>query len=172
MNRLHSRRCLEHFGGQMRDAADAGRGVIHLLRQGARIRDQLRDRVGFHIVGDRQNQRRGRDRCDRVVLLDRIEGGLFVEGLADSERVLRHQERIAVRIGRRHVVPSDVAAGARLVLDQHGLAQRLAQLLRDLASKGVRCPARGKRHHQPDRPIRIGGRALRLRQRRGAEHGA
>src|SRR5262249_15314915 len=72
--RLHSRARLYYFKRQMRDAADAGGGVIYFLRQCTRIRDEFRHRIGFHVVGDCQNQGRCRGRCDRVVVLDRIEG--------------------------------------------------------------------------------------------------
>src|SRR5262249_21956890 len=107
------------------------------------------------------------------VLLDRIEGrrGLLVEGLTDPERVFRHQQRVTVRVRRRDIVPSDVTARPRLVLDDDGLAQCLSQLLSDLAGKGVPWPAREGRAHQSDRPAGIGRGCLRLRQGRGAEHG-
>ena len=171
VNRLHSRRRFDHFEGQMRDAADAGRGIIHLLRQRARIRDELGDRVGRHVVRNRQNQRRGGGRRDRIIVLDRIERGFLVESLADAECVLRHQERIAIRLRSRDIVPGDGAAGARFVLDDNRLTQRLAQLLRDLAGKGVGCAAGRKCYDQADRPVGIGGSALRLRDSRGAEQG-
>src|SRR5437763_13173928 len=49
---------------------------------------------------------------------------------------------------------------------------RLAQLLRDLAGQRVGCAAGRKCHHQPDRPIGIGGGALRLRRGCDAEQRA
>ena len=64
---------------------------------------------------------------DRVVLLQRIEpGGLVPEKrLAHRQRVLRHQQRVAVRRGGRDMVPAEVAVGARTVLYDDRLSNRL-----------------------------------------------
>ena len=67
------------------------------------------------------------------------------------------------------MVPGDVAAGAGLVLDDHGLAERLAQLLDDLPGERVGRSARRKCDDEADRAIGIGG-GLRVCGR-GAEHG-
>src|SRR5262249_49244 len=50
VNRLHSDRVLEYFEVEMRDAADAGRRVIHLLRHGPRIGDQFGDGLRGSVV--------------------------------------------------------------------------------------------------------------------------
>src|SRR5262249_2179362 len=116
-------------------------------------------------------QRRRGDHRDPVVLLERVERGrgLLVKRLAYGDGVLRHQQRVAVRLRSRDVIPSDIAAGARLVLDDAGLAQRLSPPLRNLAVEGAGRSAGRKCHHQPDWPIGIGGGALRLRRSNGAE---
>ena len=64
---------------------------------------------------------------DRVVLLQRIEpGGLIPEKrLTHRQRVLRQQQRVAVRRRSRDMVPAEVAVGARTVLDDDRLSNRL-----------------------------------------------
>ncbi len=117
----------DHLPGQVCDAADPRGGIVELLRCGARERDQLRHGVGLHVLGDRERERRERDRGDGVVLLQRIERRLLEQPLADAERILRHQQRVAVGIGTGDVVPGEIAVGARPVLDDDRCAQHLLE---------------------------------------------
>ena len=57
------------------------------------------------------------------------------------------QQGVAVRHGLGHRLIADHAAGARPVLDHDRLAQRLLQLGRDEARRGVGTAARRVRHH-------------------------
>ena len=51
--------------------------------------------------------------------------------LVDGKRGGGGKERVAVRLGARHVGGGDIAAGAAAVLDHHGLMQTVAQALAD-----------------------------------------
>ena len=149
--------------------ADAGGGEVHLLRHGLRVGEQLRHGLDRHVVGDDQRRRRRRKARHRVVLRDRIEVGLrfLVERLADGDRVLRKQQRIAVRIGGGDVVPGEIAAGAGAVLDHHGLAERLLQIVGNLPREGVGGAAGHEGDDEMDRLVGIG--ALRRRGLDGDE---
>src|SRR5205823_12744997 len=58
-----------------------------------------------------------------------------------------HDERVAIRRALRDEVGADVAAGAGLVLDHHGLAERLLQLRRNQARGEVhRTSGRSEEH--------------------------
>jgi hypothetical protein len=73
-----------------------------------------------------------------------------------------------VRGGARNVVRRHDAAGARLVLDHHLLAEVLGDLRRDGARHQVGDAARTEGHHQADRLGREGlGRGESRYQRQG-----
>ena len=78
------------------------------------------------------------------------------------------QQRVAVRSGLGDVLGGDDGAGARLVLDQHRLAQPLAQLLADQAREDVVAAAGPEADDDADRLGRIAPRRVALRQRRHA----
>ena len=166
---LHAGLVHEHLEVEMRDGADAGGGEVHLLRHGLRIGEQLRHGLDRHVVGDDQRRRRRRKPGHRVVLRDRIEVGLrfLVERLADGDRVLRKQQRVAVRIGGGDVVPGDIAAGAGPVLDDDRLAERLLQIVGNLPREGVGRAAGHEGDDEMDRLVGVG--ALRRRGLDGEE---
>ena len=153
MDGLHSHRILEHLEIEMRDAADTGGAVIHFLRNSPRVRDELGDCVDGDFVCNDQGRRRCRNRGDRLVLRQRIEArcGFLIESLADAKRILREQERVAIRLGARHVVPSEIAVRARAIFHDHRLAKRLLEIIRDLPGKSVGRSARHEGHDQAHR---------------------
>ena len=112
-----------------------------------------------------QHVRNAGDERDRHEVLDRVVRHLRIERRIDRLRADRsHQQRVAV--GRRlgDEVGAEVAAGAGLVLDDEGLAERLAELRREGAREDVGRPAGRERHDDADRLVRP--RALRARPRR------
>jgi hypothetical protein len=78
--------------------------------------------------------------------------GIFglIAGLAAVVR-RRHAQRVAIRRRLDHLHRADRAAGASLVLDDHGLPERRTHLLGDDACHDVRRAAWCERHHQPHR---------------------
>ncbi len=118
--------------------------------------------------------RRVGQHADALQVLGRVEGQLGVDGRADRQRTdVAQQQRVVVAARLRHEGGADVAVGARTVVDDHRLAQRLAQLLADQAGDDVRRPAGGIGHHQPDRPVRpgIGCQGRRHQSGRGSGEG-
>ena len=111
---------------------------------------------------------------------------ISVMGAKSFDRVVRHRlvqvgidrvrgqraEQDRVAVGRRlgDVIRADVAARARFVLYNNGLAPHLGQLLRDEPTGDVERAARWKRHDEPDGLRRIGGR-LRVRRKRSQPRG-
>src|SRR5207253_7712255 len=53
---LHAHRVLEHLEVQMRDAADACRGIVYFSGDRSRIGDELADICGGDAVGDDQGR--------------------------------------------------------------------------------------------------------------------
>ncbi|MNV52164.1 hypothetical protein D3C71_1442430 [compost metagenome] len=86
------------------------------------------------------------------------------------------QQRVAVRAGVRHVLAADVAAGARAVFHDDGLAVQLAQVFGQQAALDVGTAPGGEGHDDADRPVgvvglRVGGQRQR-RARQGQAQGA
>ena len=94
---------------------------------------------------------------DRVVLGERIEGRFrfLVERLADRDRVLGEQQRVAVGVGGGDVVPGEIAARAGPVLDHHRLAERVLKIDVELPRQRVGRAARHEGDDQTDRPVGI-----------------
>jgi hypothetical protein len=95
-----------------------------------------------------------------------------VQGLADSKRVLGEQQRIAIGLRARHMIPGQIAVRSRPIFHHDGLAERLLQVVRNLASQCVGRTPGHERDDETDRPIGIGRRTLRLPQGRSGEQGA
>ncbi len=73
-----------------------------------------------------------------------------------ATRVLRQQQRVAVRIGGGDVVPGEIAAGAGPVLDDDRLAERLLQIVGNLPREGVGGAAGHERDDELDRLVGVG----------------
>ena len=171
VNRFHADRVLEDLEIEMGDAAHAGGGIIHLLRNSAGVGNELGNATDRDIVGNDQRRWRGRNAGNRIVLRERIKARrrLLVQGLADRERVFRKQERIAVRLRGGDVVPGEIAVRSRAILHDHRLTERLLEVVRNLPRQSV---GRAARHKRYDKVHRTGG--IRLCAgflRRECEHG-
>jgi hypothetical protein len=153
VNRLHANRVLEDLEIKMRDAAHAGGGIIHLLRDSAGVGDELGNTTGRDIVCNDQRRWRGRNAGNRIVLRERIKARrrLPVQGLADRKRVFRKQEGIAVRLRSGDMVPGEITIRSRPILHDHSLAERLLEVIRNLPGQGVGRAAGDKRDDQVHR---------------------
>jgi hypothetical protein len=67
----------------------------------------------------------------------------------------RHQDRVSVGLGLGDIFGTDIAGGARLVLDDELLTEPLRQMLPGKSRHNVRRAAGGERDDQANRPGRI-----------------
>jgi hypothetical protein len=174
VNGFHADRILEHLEVQMRDVADAGGCVVHFLRHRPRVRHEFRDRRGRDVVCNDQCRWGGRDRGDSIVLPERIETScLAIQRLTHAERIFRKQKRVPIGFGGGDVRPGNIAARARPIFHDDGLAERLFEVVGNLSRQRVGCAAGHECHDQANRARWIG---LRLREprhgREGSRHGS
>ena len=148
---------LEHLGRQVDRAAGAGGRIGQLAGVRLRMGDQFR-----HAL-HRQRRAHHQHVGHRVDLGDRREGRRHVVGhVAEQETVHRQRagrtqdQGMAVR-GRLHAeVGTRVAATARPVVDEDGLAERLGQRRHRHARDHVGDAAGAERNDHADRTVRIG----------------
>ena len=95
------------------------------------------------------------DAGDRREVAQKIETELVVERRVDRVVGADHQQRVAVGRRARDRLGRDVAAGARLVLDDELLGELLGQRLRDQARQDVDRLAGRKTDHHAHRLCRI-----------------
>src|SRR5262245_10830138 len=74
-------------------------------------------------------------------------------------------ERVAIGSGAGDPAVGNAAGGGAIVLDDDGLAERVAHVLRDDAPDRIRRPARRGTDNDRDRPRRLALRARAARQR-------
>ncbi|KAG0770776.1 hypothetical protein G6F22_017102 [Rhizopus arrhizus] len=149
--------------------AVAGRGHGHVARLGLGQRDEFRQRLGLHRRVDDEHQRhRAHDGHRREALFHVIGDAAAVQGGVDGMAGQRaHQQGVAVGLRLGDLVRADVAGGARAVLDDHRLAQRARQFLRQHAADHVGRASGRIRDDQADGLVRV-----RVgRQRRGGNAG-
>jgi hypothetical protein len=93
--------------------------------------------------------------------MERIVAGVAIEACVDDEAGRGDQQRITVRrrLGRLH--DADIAAGARAVDDDHGLAEPGMQPRRNHPRHDIRRTAGCRRQDDPHGTIRIGRVGLR-----------
>ncbi|SPA49127.1 protein of unknown function [Cupriavidus taiwanensis] len=109
------------------------------------------------------------------------DGGEVLGGIVGQSRVDRRidavgrgrgdAQRIAVRRGLGQEGGADAAAGTAAVVDHHGLAQLLAELVGDDARDDVGGAACGERHHQRDRLGGVAGLGGGAERQAGGEGG-
>ena len=119
-------------------------------------RDQLCDGIDGQRRMHDQQQRRGRDYCDRRKVARRIVADLAVHGRSDRIVGLRtDDQRIAVGLGPGHKFRGDRAARAGPVVNHERLSETLAELLRHDARRNIGAPARREADHDAHRLCRI-----------------
>ena len=112
--------------------------------------------VGVELRARHQHQLRGDDLRHRDEVPDHVERQRAVDRRADRLAVGVLQDRVAVgrRLGDR--VGRDVAGGARPVLDDHRLAERLGDLGAHHAGERVDGAAGDERHEDAHRLVGVG----------------
>ena len=129
-----------------RELAGIGLGVGH----------QLADRLGRNRRRHRQHMRPGHGGRDRNQALCRIEVEIGKQHRVVGEVRADEQQRVAVRLRRRHRFGPDGGAAARAVLDDDVLAEPALQMLHDHARQRIDRPSRHERHDHLDGLCRIG----------------
>ena len=117
-------------------------GERHELLQRFRLDLRMHDEQHRHF-------RDVRDRDERGLGVERHPGVEKWIGGQDAGR--RHQQRVTVGFRLRDRVGAHIAAGARPVLDDHRLPERLGDFIADRAREHVGKPAGRERRDQADR---------------------
>ena len=146
---------LEQLGGDVLRRADAGRGITDLAGIGFDIGDQLGNRLHRNRRIDLHHQRHAHDAGDRGDVADEIEIEILVQRGVDGIRRGHREQRVAVGRRAHHRLGADIAAGARLVFDDEGLAEPLGEPLAHQPHDDVLRAAGGKADDQVHRPRRI-----------------
>ena len=162
---------LEQFDGEIRRRAGGRRADAELAGIGLGIGDEAGDVLRLKRRVHFQHQRDAIDGADRRGVAREV-----VRQVGEQRRVhgigrRGEEQRVAVRRGVDDRLGAEIAAGAGLVLDHDGLAERIAQPLRCDPRGDVDLAAGGEADDQADRMRRIGlrpGDARRQRQRGGA----
>jgi len=137
----HAGHRLEQLHGEVWRGAAAGGGVVELVGRRAGGGDELRDRIEAGPGVHRQHAVVGRDDGDGNERIG-IEAERRVQALVDDDRAGRGEEqRVAVRRGPGDELGAEVAACARAVLHDHGLAPLRMQLLGRQARERVAAAA-------------------------------
>ena len=165
---------MEAVAHQLR--GDGAGAVIQRAGRGLGLGDQLLHRLRPGLAGHRQH-RHGLGRGgDRREIVDRIVGQRLVEVLVHHQRgVDRHQQRVAVRRGFRHLLRPDHGVAAGPVVDDHRLAPVLVHPLRQQPCGDIGRSAGRERHDDVDRAMGIVFRSIlrgRGRERPTAQRGA
>jgi hypothetical protein len=159
----------EQRGRHVRRRADAACADAKLpgLREAQQARQVLHAKPG----AAEQHEQRGADQRHGRGIRDRVVGELAVErGVGAMRRALRPEQRAAIRLGARHGLRADIAAGAGAVVDKDGLPEHRRPGFRDEPRDDVVRPAGGERHDEADRAPAEDLRAE--RPRRGRREGA
>jgi len=167
MRELEAGRVLELVAQEVRHGARCRRRVGRLVGVGLEPVGQLGQRLdgGRHHGADAeaaggQGQRRDRDDVGR-----RVVGQLLVGVRVDGEHGRRtEQQRLAVGRGVLQAGDGDAAAGAHLLLDEHGLGQLAASELGEATRRGV-YRAAGREADEDARRLTLGAG----RERQGGE---
>ena len=153
--RVHVGDRMEHRAGEIGDRADAGVGFGHFLLVGFEIGDEVLKVVGRHAGARHQHHRRDVDQAD-LLEIGRAIGQVLVQEFGGGVRAgAGHHDGVAVRRGLGDFVGADGAAGARHVLDDDLLAERLRHRADDHARGGVGRPAGRERRDQDDVAVGI-----------------
>jgi hypothetical protein len=159
---------VHQHAADVRGGAGAARAVLHLGVIGSCIGGELAKIARRQVLAREQHLRRVGDQDHRNEIGARIVGRRHVHRLADRVRADRAQgEHVAVDVGVGDAQRAGDPAAARNVLDDHLLAQHLAEVGLQVARETIERAARRERNdhrHGPGRPVL--GRHL-----AGSEHG-
>ena len=137
-------------------AADADGAVVELLRVLLGVGDELGQRLRRQLGIDHDHVRQDREQRDRREILLRVVAERLEQRPVRRQRTDRaHHQRVAVgrRSDRRQ--SAGIAAGARAVVDDERLPERLRHPVEHDAGDDVAGAAAREGHDHLDRPCRI-----------------
>ena len=140
----------EPLDRELVDGAVARRAEGELAGLGLGLLDHVLDRGEAAARMREQQQRRDGDAGDGDQVLVRIVGRRRHQRGDGDEVAGGDEDRVAVRRRLGHGVDAERAAGAGAVLDHHGLAERLGELLADEARADIGDAAGRERHDDAD----------------------
>ena len=147
---------LNAFHGQMIGGADAAGGIGQLAGIGARIGKQILPGLQMAIGLDGGAEQPAGHADDMREIANRVPARRPHHPGPTQHGKMHLGQRIAIGPGLLcHGKHTERAAGARAVLNYHGLAERLAGQFRDGPQLRIRRPAGGPGHHKLDGPIRV-----------------
>src|SRR6185295_16618798 len=143
-------RAHEQHSTQVRRRADAGVGERHLVLVRLDVLQEILEVVRRQVVAAEDRHRHVVDEADVFEVGEGIEAQLPVQGRRGRHSDVVDEDGVAVGLGVLDQLGGEDAAGARPVLDDDRLPERLGHGLRDDARDGVGRPGR-EGHHQRDR---------------------
>ena len=123
----------------------------HRPRRGFRLGDDVGDRLEFGVSRHHHKKRNGDDVGNPVEALHRLERQRLEHRTVYRMAGRRDEKRISVRCAAGDFGRANGAGGARLVLDDDGLAEVLRHCLTNDARRRVHAAARRETDHDPDR---------------------
>ena len=134
-------------------------GLVQLILPGLAFAFSMNSfmRLDRGFLRHHEHVRRRAQHHQRHEVLERIVGRVGVEARVDHVGAGADQQRVAVGRQPLHRRDGDVAAGAAAVLDDHRLAERLAELGVDQPRGDVGAAAGREAHHHGDLLVRIFG---------------
>ena len=139
----------------MRGRADAGMAVGRLGGVGAQPGHELRDVVRRQRRLPDDRHRHVGDAADAVEIVHHVVFQVVVEGRRRGMRDVPDGDGVAIGRGARDAGHADRAAGAAGIVDDHGLAERLAHRFGNETRHRVGRTARGRGHNKGDGLVRI-----------------
>ena len=150
----------EERAGQVADRAiplgGHGQLAVRLPRPGDEPRHVPGGRGGI----DHQHLGRAHRFDDRGEVPHRVEAHAGIDRRVDGERVGPDHQRQPIRPAAGDQFEGEVAAGAGMVLDHHGLPDARGKVPPEQPGEDVLAAARRHRHNDADGPVRRPGRGL------------
>jgi len=162
----------EKFAGKMRRRADTGARIIELVGIGLGTCDQLGNRIHAELGIDQDHIWRSCELGNRREIRVRVVRNFGVKTGIDDVGARGDQQRMAVRFGERHSADPDIAAGSRLVLDDHGAANGIAEVRNQNTRHDVGRSGGGEWHDDLDGAFGIARRLCPRRPEAGRHGGA
>ena len=157
---------LSHFRNRSGIGARPERAVVERVGLRLRQRPELGHRIDVEAGGDRDALDEKEQPRDQGEILVGVIGQLVEQERIERQRaVIDHADRVAVGVGLRALLGGRDAAGAAAVLDHQLLAEPGGELGRRRPHDHVGDAAGGDRHDHPDRPVGVGLRGRRRRER-------
>src|SRR5688572_18944369 len=138
MHHVELRYMTEENGCQMTGGSVAGRTIVKLTWVLLSELHQFTNVFELGVVRHDKHQRGRRDEGDWIERGERIDLHVFEDvRINDHRSLVRHQHRVTIGSGAGRLLRRNVSACGSIVLDDHGLAELLADTMGDKARDGI-----------------------------------